>query len=165
MSNQEILLKILEELNIGNAEFQSSIITGQMVSGVIYAAFYFILMIVLIKFIKKFNEDFYIKENLDDIFKKLKNVVDKRNQNVEPDYERYSDFDYRNASFSDYIKQIKIFLQNRNFTAKLITLILVYLEIKYVFRCVMLLLSNVVIALSCYLAPEKVILDYLSDLF
>lgn len=160
----DVLIKILEELKINGTEFQSQIVMGELIQAGALFAFNLILLIVAIKFFKEINQELYLKENLIQIFSIMKNY-----KNVEnADYKKKKEQEDK-PEFDDALKEMwydfKTWCNKAPINRICITLLMVYIEVKVFFFFANNMIHNLTIVINCFVASEKVVLDYLANLF
>lgn len=159
----DILIKILEELQINGTDFQTQIVIGELVQAGILFAFNLVFLVIIIKFLKNINQELFLKENLTQIFATMKNY-----KNTDIDYTKKNEQKGK-PEFEDPFKEmwyyIKEWINKASINRILITLILIYIEVKVFFFFVNNMIHQTIIIINCFVASEKVVLDYLANLF
>lgn len=158
MDNKEVLLKILEELKIGENTFQKTLIKGQFTESCLLLAIHIIVIITLLVLFKKFNDEFSIFENLSEAFHDLKKS--KPVQNYKKTEEKKEEDIYRKE-----IRLIHEFLSSHKLWNTIWSCVAVITEFKWIMESIYGIIKHIIIIVNCNYAPEKIIIDYLSSLF
>lgn len=158
MENEEILIKILEQLKMGKETFINSVVKGEMINAGILLGVNFIALIVLIVLFKKFNTTFYIKENVNKLLEIFTGVLKRE------EYKPKRDSD-KTFTEIDFFKELNNWLNNHKIWRNIGTVIVVWIEFKWIIIVIGNLVKNFIILMNCYYAPEKILMDYLSSLF
>lgn len=158
MKNEEILMKILEELKMGEEKFIDSIISGEMIEAGILLGVNFIALIILIVLFKKFNTTFYIKENINKLLEIFTSVL-KRDE-CKPKNTSEKEFNE-----IDFFNEINKWLNNHKLWRNIGTFIVVWIEFKWIIAVIGAIVRHFIVLINCYYAPEKILMDYLSSLF
>ncbi len=162
--SNDILIKILEELQINGSEFQNQIVTGELIQSGILLVFNLIILIVAIKFFMNINQELYLKENIIQIFATMKNY-----KNVNTDYKKKPQEEESKKKESDPFQElfnsIKQWMNKAPINRMFATIILLYFELKVFFAFVNNVVNQAIIVINCFVASEKVVLDYLANLF
>lgn len=180
MDNKDVLIKILEELKIGEDGFMTSLIHGELVRATIFMVISLIILFILISLFKIFNRIFCIKDNVKEIVSILQNkcknkTIDdtKSNENIEADTEEKveeiatenRDNEYSSYELQDLVNSIKAFFQRNTTWRYTITILLVWTEFKWILNLAKSIINNLIIIINCFCAPEKILIDYLGNLF
>lgn len=157
----EVLIKILEELQINGIEFQQQIVIGELIGASLQFIFSLIILVIGIKFFRSLNQDLYLRENITQIFATMKNYknTDSNYKKQEKDENKIED------PFKEMYIMFKEWVNKAPIHRILITLLLVYIEVKAFFFFATNMITQAIIVINCFVSPEKVVLDYLANLF
>lgn len=158
----EILTKILEELQINGTEFQQKIVIGELVKSGIWFLVNLVVFIIAIKLFKRLNEELYLKENIMQILECMKNY-----KNTDFGYKKKEEKErkFEEEPFMEMYQNFKAWISKAPIHRIIITLFLLYIEIKSIFFFATKIISYMIVVINCFVAHEKVVLDYLANLF
>lgn len=162
MDNQDILIKILEELKIGESQFINSLVQGELISAVALTVIHCIVLIAMISLYKKFNNTFYVKENVESILSVLKEVI-QGNSMKKPRYD--TDKVTAQNEIGLMVKDINDYFKNHQIWRYITTVVVVWIEFKWFIINLSGLVNNAIKIFQCLYAQEKIVIDYLSSLF
>lgn len=162
MENQEILIKILEELKVGESQFINSLVQGELISAISLTVIHIVVLIAMISLYKKFNNTFYVKENVESILSVLKEVI-QGNSMKKPRYD--TDKITAQNEIGLMVKDINDYFKNHQIWRYITTVVVIWIEFKWFVINLSGLVNNAIKILQCLYAQEKIVIDYLSSLF
>lgn len=165
MENQDLLIQILELLKLDDVGFNSQLIHGIFIENVTYAILYTILFIALLVISYKINHSIKLNQIVSSVFSLMRGQKAKKTIQVD-NIESITMEDVRNISdFIHYIRYIMFKNGLYGFGVYLVALFIILLELDFGFDFFYNLLSRIVTCVNCYVAPEKILMDYLGSLF
>lgn len=164
MNAQETLLEILKELQIGEDSFMQSFVNAQMVSSISKLVFSIIFLVALIGFFKFFNNQFNIITNTKELLLLLKGekLPIKEEEYKEKEHIENSS---EELTFSECMGYINRFINKYSITRYFLTIIIVWTEISWFMQLVTTIICNITLLINCFIAPYKILMDYLNGLF
>lgn len=156
----KLLFDILELLKINSAEYQNEIVRGQIIRTGISLAVLLILTFVFVYIVRKYNEEFCIKDNVLNILNVMKDYSGRKDMNTNVEYT-----DTLSNAFNEVIDEIKHFLHGHFFWRIAITIMSVWIEISWTIKLIFTITDKIIMLVNCFYAPSKVFVDYISTLF
>lgn len=170
MSNEEILLEILDKVNLTEDSFMDSLIRGQMTKAGISLGVTLLVSLIVINLFIRFNKEFNIIENIAEAFKMLKPNAfgkdsrfgedEKKEEKRRPGY-----YDDNDVTFQDIIDSLHNFFSSTKLSKYIISIIIAWIELGWVMKFITLTVSNTILLINCFIAPQKVFIDYLVSVF